>query len=271
LKKLIENVTIGADPEVFLRNKYTNQFISAIGVLKGTKERPKRFKELGFAVLTDNVLGEFLIPSVTNKKDLVINIQKGIKYIETELPENLEVVITSSAYFDKDQLQTKEAKTFGCLPDFNAWTEEENEFMNAEDSNLRSCGGHIHIGYKDGDNMDTALKLIKALDLFLGVESVLLDEDTKRRKLYGQSGSFRKTSYGVEYRVLSNFWIKSPKSITWIWNKLMEAIKFVNEEHTINVEESEIIQRCINESDESTALYLMDKYAPIKASNLITV
>jgi len=55
-------------------------------------------------------------------------------------------------------------------------------------------------------------KLIYLLDIIVGNTSVLLDRNplsTERRKVYGRAGEFRLTNYGVEYRVLSNFWLKS--------------------------------------------------------------
>ena len=61
----LNNVTIGADPEMFLYNSETGKFVSAIGLIPGTKENPFKPKELkkGFALQTDNVLVEFNIPA----------------------------------------------------------------------------------------------------------------------------------------------------------------------------------------------------------------
>jgi len=53
---------------------------------------------------------------------------------------------------------------------------------------------------------------IPLLDLFCGIPSVLLDisNDAKiRRQLYGKAGDYRLPFHGIEYRTLSNFWIKS--------------------------------------------------------------
>ena len=36
----IQNIKVGADVEVFLKNKQTGEFVSAEGHIKGTKEKP---------------------------------------------------------------------------------------------------------------------------------------------------------------------------------------------------------------------------------------
>ena len=38
--------------------------------------------------------------------------------------------------------------------------------------------------------------MVKLLDIFLGIPSVIIDPDKKRRKLYGKAGAFRLTKYG---------------------------------------------------------------------------
>ena len=51
------------------------------------------------------------------------------------------------------------------------------------------------MGYENPD-VDTSLALVKYMDVFLGVPSVIKDKDTKRRSLYGKAGCFRLTDYG---------------------------------------------------------------------------
>jgi hypothetical protein len=52
-----------------------------------------------------------------------------------------------------------------------------------------------------------------ALDAFVGLPSVAWDQQQGRREHYGLAGLYRKKTYGddiggVEYRTLSNFWLK---------------------------------------------------------------
>lgn len=54
---------------------------------------------------------------------------------------------------------------------------------------------HIHIGY-DNPTIDFSKLLIRYMDMYLGVPSVLIDTDVNRRKYYGNAGSFRLCAYG---------------------------------------------------------------------------
>lgn len=56
------------------------------------------------------------------------------------------------------------------------------------------------------------LQTIPLIDLICGIPSILVDRDeyaTTRRKAYGKAGNYRTPKHGLEYRTLSNFWIKS--------------------------------------------------------------
>jgi hypothetical protein len=115
----------------------------------------------------------------------------------------------------------EDSKILGCEPDYNGYTGSVN-IKNIDGSTItkRYAGGHIHIGGNQGeygsvciDAMEDYQNLIPLLDLVVGIPSVLIDrgDNISRRQQYGKAGSFRKKPYGVEYRVLSNFWIKDIK------------------------------------------------------------
>lgn len=120
--------------------------------------------------------------------------------------------------------------------------------------------GHIHIGY-DNPSQEISEKIIYAMDVILGLESIILDSDTKRRELYGNAGCFRFKEYGVEYRTLSNFWIKDNKTIKWAFNKTLEAINLVNSGliDTIINEYSKEIKEAIDSHNKIKAKLLINK------------
>ena len=70
---------------------------------------------------------------------------------------------------------------------------------------------HIHIGYEN-PNIGFSTALVKYMDMFVGVPSVVYDHDTRRRKYYGNAGSFRLTSYGVKLSA----WTSSITSLKYV-------------------------------------------------------
>ena len=94
--------------------------------------------------------------------------------------------------------------------------------------------------------------------MYLGVPSVLKDDDTKRRSLYGKAGCFRLTPYGLEYRVLSSYFLSNKITLSWVWNGICKAIEAYNEDYALA--DTELVQRAINESDKELAEKLVKKY-----------
>ena len=119
--------------------------------------------------------------------------------------------------------------------------------------------GHISIGW-DNPTQEQQLDMVKAMDATVGLESVLLDDDTERKKLYGKAGCFRFREYGIEARLLSNFWIKTDESLKWAWNTTMKAIELVNSGKIEEVKElGSYIVEAINTNNKELAQELLNK------------
>lgn len=107
---------------------------------------------------------------------------------------------------------------------------------------------HLHWGY-DNNNIDDSLYIVKLCDAFIMVPSIILDTDTRRRKIYGKAGSFRLTSYGVEVRSLSSFMQSTPELLTFVWNGI-ERVKREAGRPTVDIfKYSSYIRECINNSN----------------------
>lgn len=247
--------TIGADPEFFVQDKH-GRVKSIIGRLGGTKENPKFITEnrSGFAVQEDNVAAEYNIPPVHAKQYLFDVIQFPQKAIQIIIGKDKFDICTESAIsFPDEELSSEESWIFGCEPDYNAWTLCINNKPQADDKNLRTAGGHIHVGYEYNEDVMQQVSLIKAMDLFLGTWSVIADTNgSLRRNLYGNAGAFRPKPYGVEYRVLSNFWIFDKDHCEKVWDLTERA---VNQHKNLDISEkmAKDIQLCINTGNQDVA------------------
>lgn len=256
-------LTIGADPELFL--KKGKRLISSIGLIGGTKRFPKPLGVgNGYAVQEDNVAVEFNIPPAVSKDAFVSSISYALDEIRALVtPIGLTMHLSASEKFPDSQLRDPRARMFGCEPDYNAWANGEvNPKPQCRSKRFRSSGGHVHFGYPEKMDGRFRLRLIQSADMFLGVPSILLDEDKKRRQLYGKAGCFRKTNYGAEYRTLSNFWLKDPKLTAWVYDGAQRAYTFAKQPDNwvLLDSEQERIIRCINRSDAELAEELVNEY-----------
>jgi hypothetical protein len=208
----MSKVTVGADPEVWLVDTSLGKIVPSCGLVGGTKDRPLPLKKglaKGFAVQEDNVAVEFNIPPAHNLEQWVTYIQTGLTSLKEYLAAKGPYTFTTGSHhkFTKEQLSSDQAQAFGCSKDFNAY-ENGDEFPRIDPKELgghRYCGGHLHIGY----NADDVPPFVAAAfaDLMIGLRMVGEDPQTKRRELYGQPGRYRPTSYGIEYRTPSNYWL----------------------------------------------------------------
>lgn len=252
-----KKIQVGADPELFLTKD--GKFVSAIGMVGGSKEKPKRIDKVGHAVQEDNVMVEYNIKPAANVDEFVKSHEFVLAYLRKNLPE-YQLDFSASAEFTPEQLENPKALVFGCDPDYNAWTMTINPPIKSEGVKLRTAGGHIHVGYHKPGIKDQ-VELIRAMDLFIGVPSILLDPDKRRRERYGKAGAFRPKEYGVEFRTPSNFWIRDRGMIEWAYNNTQAAVKFLNGGGKITDNLGKRIQQAINKGDEILSRELCKEFA----------
>jgi hypothetical protein len=278
MKKIIFT-GLGADPEVFLQHKATGKIISAEGYIKGTKDIPFSFDpdQPMFGLSLDNVLAEFTIPPAKSPDEFYAYLQKGLAYINSVIPSELCTAIIPSATLDPAQLQTEQALVFGCEPDVNAYKGWLNDTPHSEDLDLRSCGGHAHVGYLNSAPMydvknvspqqiaeDTERqRIVKALDLFVGIPSTIWEPDNKRKELYGKAGTYRPKPYGLEYRTISNYYLANEQLTKTIYNQIIKALDWLNEGNNVDKELGEFVQQVINNNDQPNANHLIKEFSII--------
>lgn len=218
---------IGSDPEAFIRNSQ-GDLVSAIGLIPGTKWAPHSTPH--GSIQHDNILAEFNSRPSSTISDFISNHHLIISDLEAYLkPLDLHLDFVASALASDALLSDPIARLAGCEADFDAWRLCTNESASSAYAlgNLRAAGGHLHISFDQAiDRPDNRIKMVRALDMILGVPSVIHDDDSIRRTLYGKAGSFRPKDTlsetpdpydGLEYRTLSNFWLKSDELMTFIW------------------------------------------------------
>jgi hypothetical protein len=225
--KNVENkhgITLGSDPEIFICN--ADEIVSAEGLTGGTKHDPIPISDNGHMIQEDGIALEYNIPPCSTADEFVEAHQFVQDYLKILIAANgYEFHKARSAEINPVYLQTEQAQTFGCEPDYNVYTKSENEAPELG-GNLRCVGGHVHIGYPNPEQ-ETTEKIVMMFDMLLTLPALFLDNDTRRREMYGKAGSFRFKMFGLEQRSLSNFWIHEEEDIRWVWNSTIGAVNMV--------------------------------------------
>jgi hypothetical protein len=224
---------LGADPEFFVIN-HNNSPINSINVIRNTKSNPIISKNYLFYY--DNVTFEMNFVPARSAEEFVGTIREGLK-LSKEIIHPYNFVAKSCVEFLEPDIKNNNFYEIGCEPDINAYTLSYNKINSEIYKNTleRYAGGHIHMGGKSDEIIqDDLLKpvFVYMLDLFVGIVSVSLDHDIdsyKRKRIYGHAGSYRPKDYGLEYRVLSPFWLRSPKTTELIYNLFDFVYNLMNE------------------------------------------
>lgn len=254
---------VGCDPELFVANG--QGLVSAHGMVDGTKEAPSPVDK--GAIQVDGMALEFNINPAETREEFIANTVTVMGQLAQKIPQGHTLQVISTANFGKSMIdmQPEEAKELGCSADYNAYLDGAANPKPNGDLGFRTAGGHVHVGFTEGahsadeEHQHYCKEIIKLMDLFLGVPSVLLDEDSQRRSLYGAAGAYRAKSYGVEYRSLSNFWLKSKGLMGWVYDQTELVISKVLGGLDVSEDAAEI-QRVINSSDREGAKQLIQKY-----------
>lgn len=254
------NILIGCDPEVFV--KQNNVFKSAFGLIKGDKKNPQKIRR--GAVQVDGMALEFNIDPAATEDEFCINVQDVFQQMKLMVPE-YEVVVSPVAKFDPAYMEQQplEALELGCDPDFNAW---QNGAVNEKPNGnrpMRTASGHIHIGWTNGQGADdgahrnNCIMAGKQMDFFLGLPSLMYDNDTERREMYGKAGCVRFKPYGVEYRTLSNAWLKSEALMRQVYRNAVKGMEQLMSGNALYAKYGDI-QEIINTSNTKEAKRILE-------------
>lgn len=230
--------TFGADPELFI--KAPDGKIICADMIPGTKDSPHKV-EFG-AVQRDGFAAEYNIDPCDNFEDWNKRHKAVQGQLQSMLPKGCTLVALPSHRFSPEVFDAApdSAKELGCSPDWNAWEATVNPpaYADPDDPYLRCTGGHIHVGWKqDGDDdfdvqdiqhMLNGFDLAKQMDWYLGAWALQHDKDQDRRRLYGRAGACRIKPYGMEYRVLSSFWVLDKALRQEVWNRAVKAVQMMS-------------------------------------------
>lgn len=279
--------TFGTDPEFMIADSHGN-IRSAIGIVNG--DRSNRIRKGNCSFYYDNVLAECTVKPAATKEEAVENIREAIRLYKEVLGPNFRLLSRASQSYDHKELDTgkwirsplggmvKEGRYAGCKTEKCAYELEEVDpepiQLKIRDQNLRTAGGHIHLGTDLGKSYLQAVSLVRMMDLFVGLPALILDHDPTsplRRKLYGQAGRFRQPKWGLEYRTLGNFWLSSPNLAKIIYELTNFAVEFVESgkhQELWTIDEDGMTDEFFNNGGNPADLHTCHRYDPNKFRKL---
>lgn len=223
---------LGGDPEVFIRDRRSGQITPSCGKIGGTKGSGIAISGTGayrVKALEDNVAVEFNFSPFTDQYtgiDTIRVIQEiGNQWLKER---GYEMVPIAEHQFSATDLSTPKAMVFGCDPDFVAYDPADK--LRTVDpvvvGTSRFCGGHLHFGFNNPEKIPLAAVAI-FIDMFVGLPSLVFDTQKNRRKWYGLAGLYRPKSYGIEYRTMSNWWLR-PENYDYAHRMFRECFQLMH-------------------------------------------
>ncbi|MEI8270879.1 MAG: hypothetical protein WCG45_05950 [bacterium] len=231
--------SLGADPEFMIGNG--DELKSAINFLPS---KENSIKNCGNEFYYDNMLAEIAIKPSFNKKEAVENFEKSLRFLAKKVYPN-KIGICSAAYFPWEEINCNQAKIASCNPEYSAYSLsvvrpsieliEQKEDHYQFKTNLRTCGGHIHLGSEILEDGLAKINVVRMMYLFIAIPFLFFDlQNSKlRRSCYGLAGTHRVPSQKgrLEYRTLSNCWFRSPEYVELIYDLCDFVLDFVKKEN----------------------------------------
>lgn len=204
-------ITLGSDPELHIFDKQEGRVVSSLRVLGRDKHKPIDLGD-GIRLYSDNALAEASMPPAESVNGIVGRMKEVFIRTQHHLGDRYSLLPTAACKYGMDELKDKSLWEAGCNPNIDVYARAQNAAAHFRDD-TRTGSFHIHIGHVDLATERQKEQMVMLLDVFLGCASVIFDRDPtaiERRKLYGRAGEFRPTDYGIEYRVLGNWALRSP-------------------------------------------------------------
>lgn len=265
--------TIGTDPEfTMIQNGVP---VSSLLFVTGKKNKPFVLQD-GTTICNDGALVEFGSVPQDNVDDFIRSVQSPVQYIKDLY--NVQLSARPMIKFRKVDLDHPECWQFGCDPDFSIYKGmSRNDPPELTRNNYyRPVGGHVHIGsellirMRNSGDIASLIAYSKILDSTVGLVSAVLDADTygrRRRAFYGQAGTVRVPSHGIEYRTPSSRWVRTSESIALIFKAVETSFVLLADNHQV----MDDVQVIINTCDSRGALQVLRKlFNPFFIKELIS-
>jgi hypothetical protein len=213
------SVVVGSDPELFFEKD---------GIIVGAeKVIPKEGLTVrqGYkpSVVLDGVQVELNPKAAWTVPGLGLEVGKAFRLLKGHLGDS-GVSISFKGVVEVSRVEldslSPNSRILGCLPSKNIYGNRPIT-VDPKTYRKRSAGGHEHFGLRSNASLfSNRVDLVALFDMFVGNTCVMVDRDpgaAERRENYGRAGEFRTPKHGLEYRTLSNFWLRNYSLMSFVF------------------------------------------------------
>lgn len=238
----IQLETLGTDPEFFIVCNVTGEPYSPIAFTTGTKDKPEDLGH-GYSIMMDNLTLEGNVPPAKSQKEFINNFNYLKKLIHRTISDfNCQIYHVGELAFDDALVASRQGQEYGCSSVHYAWQDVFDTFSgdilsipksspNFKNSNIRTAGFHIHIGYSLKNPLFKKVVydniIAKLFDLFVTIPSNIIYSEPYRLSKFGYPGNYRTKDYGVECRTLSSYFTQE-KYLPWVYNQVEKLFQYLN-------------------------------------------
>lgn len=224
-------LTVGTDPEVFFSK---NGKVLPAAIVFNKVAGSEVIETDSGKLIVDGAALEFQ-PNPSGYPAEVVNNLRDLMVVACDMAREYGTQIAMVPELPIDLKWCKDdprLAIFGCSPDVSAWGEECTPgTIDAAEHPYRYAGCHIHLGPdREFFRKDIGM-FAKALDRTVGLASMAISEgqDSRRRGIYGRPGVYRHQPWGMEYRTPSNYILRSPETIEFIFRLATATIGLVHD------------------------------------------
>lgn len=194
-----------------------------------------------------------------------LGLMRILKSVRTKYGKEANLTLQNTVQLTDEIVKTakEDYLRFRCSPSMNIYHDPGSIPPDHHEYRYRFAGGHIHIGFRAKLTAPIIEEIVKALDNVLAIASVSMAagiDTAERRKMYGRAGEFRLPPHGIEYRVLSNFWLSHPAISNLIFELTRQTVKFAMSGlfRTCWASNRDVVRDVINNNDVAAARKILD-------------
>jgi hypothetical protein len=244
---------LGSDPELVIFDRKLDRIIPSNGLVKGTKDKPYRLTN--GTVQLDGTATEIGPDAGRTAKEFLHNIKSVVQEVRQMLddvePNRYELRCGQLVSYHPDDVKNICPTSFdiGCSAEYEIISRngqpqlKEVRSSGKVSSTAVPIGGHLHLGFCEGEDITDPLHLYDCrtlIDYFSYFTGCLHHLNRRRYEIRPVGSPVRVKTYGVEYRSPSSLWLADKELARMLFDAYYNAMDRLLSKQTFRVSDEEL-------------------------------